>query len=76
MRDKFSFLYEDISFDVIKCKFIVKNSIFKMLVVLQSIFVADTNMNFIYNFVAPLKIKVVHKHKPTLEINNTGTFIE
>ena len=76
MRDKFSFLYEDISFDVIKCKFIVKNSIFKMLVVLQSIFVADTKINFIYNFVAPLKIKVVHKYKPTLEINNTGTFIE
>ena len=37
-----------------KCKFIGKNTSFKMLVVLSSIFVADTKITFIYNFVAPL----------------------
>ena len=38
-----------------KCKFIVKNSSFKMLVVFSPIFVADTKITFVYNFVAPLK---------------------
>ena len=51
MRGKFSFLYVDIWFDVTKCKFIVKNSSFEMLVVFSPIFVVDTKINF----VAPLK---------------------
>ena len=54
MRSKLSFLYVDIWFDVTKCKFIVKNGNFKMLVVLSPIFVADTKITFIYDFVAPL----------------------
>ena len=37
-----------------KCKFIVENSSFEMLVVFLPIFVADTKMTFVYNFVAPL----------------------
>ena len=40
---------------VAKCKFIVKNSSFKMLVVFSPIFVADTKITFVYNFVAPLR---------------------
>ena len=52
VRDKFSFLYIDIWFDVTECKFIMKY--FKMLVVFLPIFVADTKITFIYNFVAPL----------------------
>ena len=56
MRGKFSFLYVDIWFDVTKCKFIVKNSSFEMLVVFSSIFVADTKITFVYNFVAPLNL--------------------
>ena len=55
MRGRFSFLYVDIWFDLAKCKFIVKNSTYKMLVVLLPIFVADTKITFVYNFVAPLK---------------------
>ena len=39
-----------------KYKFIVKNSSFKMLVVLSLIFVADTKITFVYNFVAPLNM--------------------
>ena len=54
VRDKFSFLYIDIWFDVIECKFIIENSSFKMLVVFSPIFVADTKITFVYNFVAPL----------------------
>ena len=54
MRGKFSFLYVDIWFNVTKCKFIVKNSSFEMLVVFSPIFVADTKMTFVYNFVAAL----------------------
>ena len=38
-----------------KCKFIVKNSSFEMLVVFSPIFVVDTKITFVYNFVAPLK---------------------
>ena len=57
MRGKFSFLYVDIWFDVTKCKFIVKNSSFEMLVVFSPIFVADTKITFVYNFVAPLRGK-------------------
>ena len=54
MTGKFSFLYVDIWFDVTECKFIMKNSSFKMLVVFSPIFVADTKIAFIYNSVAPL----------------------
>ena len=57
MRGKFSFLFVDIWFNVIKCKFIVKNSSFEMLVVFLPIFVANTKITFVYNFVAPLKMK-------------------
>ena len=53
-RGKFSFLYADIWFDVMKCKCIVKNNSFEMLVVFSPVFVADTKITFIYNFVAPL----------------------
>ena len=59
MRGKFSFLYVDIWFDVTKCKFIVKNSSFEMLVVFSPIFVADTKITFVYNFVAPLSLSRV-----------------
>ena len=52
-RGKFSFLYADIWFDVMKCKCIVKNNSFEMLVMF---FVADTKITFVYNFVAPLII--------------------
>ena len=38
-----------------KCKFVVKNGSFEMLVVFSPIFVADTKITFVYNFVAPLK---------------------
>ena len=55
MRDKFSFLDVDIWFDVTKCRFIVENSSFKMLVVFSSIFLGDTKMTFVYNFVALLR---------------------
>ena len=54
MRGKFKFLYVDIWFDVTECKFITKNSSFKTLVVFSPIFVADTKITFVYNFVAPL----------------------
>ena len=53
--DKFSFLYVDIWFDVTKCKFNVKDCSFEMLVVFSPIFVADTKITFVYNFVSPLK---------------------
>ena len=54
MRGKFSFLYVDIWFDVTKCKFIMRNSSFKMLDVFSPIFMADAKITFVYNFVAPL----------------------
>ena len=54
MSGKFSFLYVDIWFNVTKCKFIVNNSSFEMLVVFSPIFVPDTKITFVYNFVAPL----------------------
>ena len=57
MRGKFSFLYVDIWFNVTKCKFIVKNSSFEMLVVFSPIFVADTKITFVYNFVAPNELR-------------------
>ena len=56
MRDKFIFLFVDIWFHVTKCKFNVKNSSFEMLVVFSPIFVADTKITFVYNFVAPLTL--------------------
>ena len=58
LRGKFSFLNVDIWFDVTKYKFIVKNSSFAMLVVFSPIFVADTKITFVYNFVAPLTSSV------------------
>ena len=64
MRGKFSFLYLDIWFDVTKCKFIVKNRSFEMLVMFSPNFVADTEITFVYNFVAPL-IKFLIIQKPT-----------
>ena len=42
-----------------KCKFIVKNSSFEMLVVLSPIFVADTKIAFFYNLKAHSKVKDV-----------------
>ena len=57
MRGKCSFLYVGIWFDEMKCKFNVKNSSFEMLVVFSPIFVTDTKITFVYNFVAPLKFK-------------------
>ena len=53
MKGKFSFLSVNIWFDVTKCRFIVKYSSFKTLVVFLAIFVADTKITFVYNFVAP-----------------------
>ena len=44
MTGKFSFVYEDVWFDVKKFTFIVKNSSFKMLVVFSPIFVVDTKI--------------------------------
>ena len=67
MRGKFSFLYVDIWFDVTKCKFNVKGSSFEMLVVFSPIFVADTKITFVYNFVAPLND--VRKARPVLTPN-------
>ena len=55
-KGKFSFLYVDIWFDVMKCKCIVKNNSFEMLVVFSPIFVAETNVAFVYNFVALLTL--------------------
>ena len=57
-RGKFSCLYIDIWFDVMKCKCIVKNNSFEMLVVFSTIFVADTKITFVYNSVAPLNVFV------------------
>ena len=57
-RGKFSFLYVDIWSDVMKCKCIVKNNSFEMLVVFSPIFAADVKITFVYNFVAPLKMYV------------------
>ena len=54
MKGKFSFLSVDIWVDVTKCKFIVKYSSFKMLVVFAPIFAADTKITFVYDFVVPL----------------------
>ena len=49
MGGKFSFLYVvDIWFNLAKCKFIMKNSNFKMLVVIWPISVADTGQTFIF----------------------------
>ena len=57
------FLFVDIWFDLAKCKFIVKNSSFKILVMLSPIFVADTKITLIItlvdNFVAPLKTQLL-----------------
>ena len=44
MTGKFSFVYEDVWFDVKKCTFLVKKSSFKMLVVFSPIFVVDTKI--------------------------------
>ena len=55
MRGKRSFLYVDIWFDVTKCEFNVKESNFEMLVAFSPIFVADSKITSVYNFVAPLR---------------------
>ena len=60
MRGKFSFQSVDFSFDVTKCKFILENSILKMLGMYSPIFVADTKLIFGYNFVALLKINYLN----------------
>ena len=52
---KFIFVYVDIWFDMTKCRFIVKNNSLKFLDVFWPIFVEDTKINFLYNFIAPLK---------------------
>ena len=59
MRGKFNFLYGDIWFNKTKCKFIKKNSSFKMLVVFSPIFVGDTKITFVYNSLAPLERKMM-----------------
>ena len=55
-RGKFSCLNINIWFAAAKCKFIVKNSSFEMMVVFSPIFVADTKINFVHDFVAPLRV--------------------
>ena len=40
-----------------KCKCVVKNNSFEILVVFSPIFVADIKITFVYNFVAPLTSK-------------------
>ena len=74
MRGKFRFLYADIWFDLTKCKFIVKNSSFKMLVVLSPIFVVDTKTISVYNFVAPLSTLIALNVKwvPCFTKNTSG----
>ena len=57
MRGKFSFLYVDIWFDVTKCKFFCGKQQFEILIVFSPIFV-DTEIIFVYNFVAPLKFNI------------------
>ena len=56
MGSKFSFPYVGICSDVPKCKFSLKKERFKILVLLPSIFVADTKIIYGYKFVAPLII--------------------
>ena len=53
-RGKFSFLYVNIWFDVTKCKFILKNSNLQILIVFSLIFVVNTKMIYVYNFVCSL----------------------
>ena len=64
MKGKFSFLSVNICFDVTKCKFIVKYSSFKMLLVFLPIFVADTKITSVYYFVPPLMSKFSWKSNP------------
>ena len=65
--------YVDICFDLAKCEVIVKNRNLKMLVVLSPIFVADTKITFVYNFVAPINahVKPVYETQPVFEANNS-----
>ena len=53
MRNKFSFLYVYIQFDVPKCKFILKNSSSKYRL-FRRILASDTKITLGYNFGAPL----------------------
>ena len=53
-KGKFSFQYEDIERDVVKCKFILKKRQLKMFDVFSSIFVLYTKITFDCNFVVPL----------------------
>ena len=70
MGAKFSFLFVNIWFDLAKCEFIVENSSFKILVLLSPIFVADTKINFLYNFLAPLRELISEKHNTIQEHDN------
>ena len=50
-----------------ECKFVTKNSCFKILVVFASTFVADTKITFVYSFVAPPScLKDIDKDVPKL----------
>ena len=40
-----------------ECKFIMKNRSFKMVAVFSPIFVAETKITFVYNFVTPFKVQ-------------------
>ena len=53
-KGKFSFLYVDIEFDVVKCKFILKKGQLKMFDVFLPIFVVYTKIIFGCNFVVLL----------------------
>ena len=53
-KGKFSFLYVDIEFDVVKCKFILKKGQLKMFDVFLPIFMVYTKITFGYNFVVLL----------------------
>ena len=74
MREKFSFLHAGIWFDVTECKFIMKNSSVKMLVVFSIIFVKDTKITFFYNIVAPSIIKPFGLLN-TIPLTNTKTLV-
>ena len=52
-----------------KSKFIVKNSSLQCLAVFSPIFVADTKVTFVYNFVAPLSKTGITKGKITKDID-------
>ena len=65
MRSNFSFLSVDIWTDVPKCKFILKNSSFKVNIMILHIFVGDTKIIFACNLGPPLR-KCLSKNIVTL----------